>query len=144
MNIIMKTVFGAFVGALLVSGQVAYAQQAPFCSPSVQVANVNDFVNFSATGTNDDYYWLAANGIPVEGEGSSFGTRFSMPGDHVVVLTSNGRNSLCLVRVNGGFVLGVSDVSTGPEDVALWALVVGLVSALAIYRVLSPKLRLRK
>lgn len=115
---------------------------APFCSPSVQNANVNDFVTFSASGGNGNYSWsTSADGSPSFGSGSSFGTRFVTPGNKFVIVSSNGRTSQCLVQI--GSVLGASTVITGPTETAAAAAGIGFLGALgaygAIYRERSKK-----
>lgn len=120
-----------------------YDDDAPFCSPSVQNANVNDYVTFSASGGNGSYFWsTSADGSPSTGSGSSFGTRFITPGNKLVMVSSNGRTSQCLVQI--GSVLGASTVITGPTETAAAAAGLGLFGALgaygAVYRDRSKKL----
>ena len=115
---------------------------APFCSPAVQSASVNDFVTFSATGGNGSYSWsTSGDGSPSAGSGSSFGTRFLTSGNKLVLVTSNGRTSQCLVQI--GSVLGASTVVTGPTETAAAAAGLGLLGALgaygAVYRERSKK-----
>ena len=105
---------------------------APTCTPSTQSANLNDLVNFTAMGGNGSYYWIASDGNPSSGNAATFSTRFATPGTKTITLTSNGQNSQCTVNV-GGQVLGVSNVVTGPEDIALWALALGLLGAMGGY-----------
>lgn len=115
---------------------------APFCSPSVQNANVSDYVTFTASGGNGSYSWsTSADGSPSTGYGSSFGTRFIAPGNKLVMVSSNGRTSQCLVQI--GSVLGASTVVTGPTETAAAAAGLGLLGALgaygAVYRDRSKK-----
>jgi hypothetical protein len=138
MKTIKNLAFPVVLGLLLLAAPVppspAIAQSStPTCSPANQSARVNDFVTFSASGGNGIYYWAGSNAAPVIGTGSTFGTRFLAPGTQIVVVSSNGRDAQCSVQVSGGAVLGVSDVTTGPEDIALWALAIGLIGAIAAY-----------
>lgn len=116
---------------------------APFCSPSTQNANVNDFVTFTATGGDGSFFWnTSADGSPATGNSSSFGTRFLTAGTKLVTVSSNGRTSQCLVTI--GSVLGASTVVTGPTETAAAAAGLGFFGALgaygAVYRERSKKI----
>jgi hypothetical protein len=115
---------------------------APFCSPSLQNANVNDFVTFSASGGDGSYVWNSSfNSSPATGSGSSFGARFLTPGTKFVTVTSNGFTSQCAILI--GSVLGASTVVTGPTETAAAAAGIGLLGAIgaygAVYRERSKK-----
>jgi hypothetical protein len=102
------------------------------CSPSVQSANVNDFVTFTVTGGSGSFFWsTAADGSPSTGTGSSFGTRFLTPGTKFVVVSSGGRTSQCVVQI--GTVLGASSIVTGPAETAAAAAGLGLLGAIGAY-----------
>lgn len=103
-----------------------------FCSPSVQSANVNDFVTFTVTGGDGSFFWSATgNGSPSTGNGSSFGTRFLTPGTKFVTVSSDGRISQCTVQI--GTVLGASSIITGPTETAAAAAGLGFLGALGAY-----------
>jgi hypothetical protein len=115
---------------------------APFCSPSLQNANVNDYVTFSASGGNGSYSWNSSfNSSPATGSGSSFGARFLTPGTKFVTVTSNGLTSQCAILI--GSVLGASTIVTGPTETAAAAAGLGLLGAIgaygAVYRERSKK-----
>ena len=77
-------------------------QQQIYCNPQNQNVNVNDWVNFNATGGNGTYYWYTSgDASPMSGSGSSFGTRFSYNGTKIItVSSSNGGSAQCTVTVN--------------------------------------------
>lgn len=77
-------------------------QQQVYCNPQNQNVNVNDWVNFNATGGNGTYSWYTSqDASPYSGNGSSFGTRFSYNGTKIVtVSSSNGGSAQCMVYVN--------------------------------------------
>ncbi|TSC59517.1 MAG: hypothetical protein LiPW15_822 [Parcubacteria group bacterium LiPW_15] len=77
-------------------------QQQIYCNPQNQNVNVNDWVNFNATGGNGNYYWsTSGDASPYSGNGQSFGTRFSNNGTKIVtVSSSNGGSAQCIVYIN--------------------------------------------
>ena len=140
MKNVVKAVFLGTLLALLVGVPVtADAQAGVQCATSVQAPRIGEHVGFVAVGGSGTYYWSASNASPAIGTGQSFMTQFNVTGTQIVVVTSNGQNSQCVVQVQGGSVLGVSTIPTGPADTALWALAIGLAGAVIATAVISRK-----
>ena len=70
------------------------------CTPATQTVNVNQAANFSATGGNGTYAWVAANGSPANGTGTNFSTSYTTAGNKSVTVTSAGQTATCAVVVS--------------------------------------------
>lgn len=75
------------------------------CSPSNQTFNLTNggtpVISFSASqGDAGDYSWSAPGASVTSGSGSIFNTAYTSAGDFAVTVTSDGRQSVCNVRVN--------------------------------------------
>jgi uncharacterized repeat protein (TIGR01451 family) len=91
------TVAGA--GADTCTSNAQCAPAAVTCSPSSQTANINQTVNFSASGGNGSFNWTGGSN-PVTGTGASYSTVFSAAGSYAVTVTSGGASAICAVTVN--------------------------------------------
>jgi uncharacterized repeat protein (TIGR01451 family) len=69
------------------------------CSPANQNANVDETVNFSATGGTGSYSW-SSPGSPSTGAGANFSSSFSTPGTKSVTVTSGTQTATCSVSVS--------------------------------------------
>lgn len=88
--------------SFITTGTYNPPQQQVYCNPQNQNVNVNDWVNFNATGGNGTYSWYTSqDASPYSGSGSNFGTRFSYNGTKIVTVSSaNGGSAQCTVTVN--------------------------------------------
>lgn len=92
-----------FVSSTIKVQDLVFAQSAPQCSPGFQNANINEPVNFSATGGSpgrSGYTWYASNGNPSGGTGYTFQTTFANPGQYSVgAYDSLNQGHFCTVNV---------------------------------------------
>jgi len=75
-------------------------QQNLSCNPQSQSGNVGSYLSFNATGGNGTYNWIASDGNPTTGSGSSFSTQFNSAGFRTVIVNSGNQTATCNVTIN--------------------------------------------
>lgn len=71
------------------------------CAPKNRTVNINQTVDFSASGgQGGGFTWSAPGGFPSSGSGSSFSTLYPTPGTFTVTVSNGVLNDSCTVVVN--------------------------------------------
>jgi len=86
-----------------------YIQQTNYyslsCSPQHQNVEIDQWVDFSATGGDGEYSWSASQSAsPTHGNNSNFQTRFSQSGYKTVTVYSGGQSAQCRVSIDEPYV----------------------------------------
>ncbi len=76
------------------------------CVPDFQTVNIDQRVDFTATGGNGTFVWSAPGGNPSTGSTAAFNTRYSTSGLKTVTVTSGGFTDICSVQVRSIIISG--------------------------------------